>query len=66
VEVLRHEFVHKKSNRKLYETCREHFLSYVRMREWRDLAGQLREMAAELEIRDNKRRRPTSRCTARC
>jgi ATP-dependent helicase HrpA len=47
------EFVHKKSNRKLFETCREHFLSYVRMREWRDLAGQLREMAAELKIRDN-------------
>ena len=43
------EFVHKKSNRKLYETCREHFLSYVRMREWRDLAGQLREMAARAE-----------------
>jgi ATP-dependent helicase HrpA len=47
------EFVHKKSNRKLYETCREHFLSYVRMREWRDLAGQLREMASELKIREN-------------
>ncbi|HEX4781290.1 MAG TPA: ATP-dependent RNA helicase HrpA, partial [Usitatibacter sp.] len=47
------EFIHKKSNHKLYETCREHFLSYVRMREWRDLAGQLREMASELEIRDN-------------
>jgi ATP-dependent helicase HrpA len=48
------EFAHKKSNRKLFETCREHFLSYVRMREWRDLAGQLREMAAELKIRENK------------
>ncbi len=47
------ELVHKKSNRKLYETCREHFLSYVRMREWRDLAGQLREMAGELKIREN-------------
>jgi ATP-dependent RNA helicase HrpA len=47
------EFVHKKSNRKLYEVCREHFLSYVRMREWRDLAGQLREMASELKIREN-------------
>jgi ATP-dependent helicase HrpA len=47
------ELVHKKSNRKLYEVCREHFLSYVRMREWRDLAGQLREMAAELDIREN-------------
>ncbi len=47
------QFAHKKSNRKLYETCREHFLSYVRMREWRDLAGQVREMAGELGIRDN-------------
>jgi ATP-dependent helicase HrpA len=47
------EFIHKKSNRKLFETCREHFLSYVRMREWRDLAGQLREMTSELKIREN-------------
>ncbi|MGZ5648679.1 MAG: ATP-dependent RNA helicase HrpA, partial [Usitatibacter sp.] len=47
------QLAHKKSNRKLYETCREHFLSYVRMREWRDLAGQLREIASELKIRDN-------------
>jgi ATP-dependent helicase HrpA len=47
------EFQHKKSNRKLQEACREHFLSYVRMREWRDLAGQLREMAGELGIREN-------------
>ncbi len=47
------EFQHKKSNRKLQESCREHFLSYVRMREWRDLAGQLRELAAELGIREN-------------
>ncbi len=47
------EFIHKKSTRKLYEVCREHFLSYVRMREWRDLAGQLREMASELKVRDN-------------
>jgi ATP-dependent helicase HrpA len=46
-------FRHKESNRKLWATCREHFLSYVRMREWRDLAGQLREMAAELGIREN-------------
>ncbi len=47
------EFLHKKSNRKLYETCREHFLSYVRMREWRDLAGQLREMASDLKLRES-------------
>ncbi|HET9471926.1 MAG TPA: ATP-dependent RNA helicase HrpA, partial [Usitatibacter sp.] len=47
------EFLHKKSNRKLQEACRAHFLSYIRMREWRDLAGQLREMAGELGIREN-------------
>ncbi|MEO5694114.1 MAG: ATP-dependent RNA helicase HrpA, partial [Usitatibacter sp.] len=47
------EFIHKKSNRKLFETCRDHFLSYVRMREWRDLAGQLREMTGELKLREN-------------
>ncbi|HEX4944991.1 MAG TPA: ATP-dependent RNA helicase HrpA [Usitatibacteraceae bacterium] len=46
-------FHHKESNRKLWATCREHFLSYVRMREWRDLAGQLRELAADLKIREN-------------
>ncbi len=46
-------FRHKESNRKLWQTCREHFLSFTRMREWRDLAGQLREMAAGLKIREN-------------
>ena len=55
------EFVHKKSNRKLFETCREHFLSYVRMREWRDLAGQLREIAGELRIRENTKPAPFER-----
>jgi ATP-dependent helicase HrpA len=46
-------FRHKESGRKLWQVCRDHFLSYVRMREWRDLAGQLREMAADLKIREN-------------
>ncbi len=44
---------HKESTRKLWNTCREHYLSFTRMREWRDLAGQLREMAADLRIREN-------------
>src|SRR5260221_314756 len=59
------EFVHKKSNRKLFEVCREHFLSYVRMREWRDLAGQLREMASDLHIRENREPAPYDRERAR-
>jgi ATP-dependent helicase HrpA len=49
------EFAHKKSSRKLHDVCREHFLSYVRMREWRELAGQLREMASELKIRGSEK-----------
>jgi ATP-dependent helicase HrpA len=39
---------HRKSSRKLHESCREHFLSFNRMREWRDIHGQLRELVAEL------------------
>ena len=39
---------HMKSSRKLHEACREHFLSFNRMREWRDIHGQLKELVAEL------------------
>jgi ATP-dependent RNA helicase HrpA len=39
---------HRKSSRKLHETCREHFLSFNRMREWRDIHGQIKELAVEL------------------
>jgi ATP-dependent helicase HrpA len=37
-----------KSSRKLHQACREHFLSYNRMREWRDVHAQLKELVAEL------------------
>ncbi|MGB5080599.1 MAG: ATP-dependent RNA helicase HrpA [Burkholderiales bacterium] len=39
---------HKKSLRKLYEACHVHFLSFNRMREWRDVHAQLKELVAEL------------------
>jgi len=39
---------HRKSSRKLHAACREHFLSFNRMREWRDVHGQLKELTAEL------------------
>ncbi|MFZ9682499.1 MAG: ATP-dependent RNA helicase HrpA, partial [Cephaloticoccus sp.] len=32
---------------KLRKFCREHFLSYTRMREWRDIHAQLREVVVE-------------------
>ncbi|EEG09080.1 ATP-dependent RNA helicase HrpA [Pseudogulbenkiania ferrooxidans] len=41
---------HKKSNRQLINLCHEHFLSYLRMREWRELHGQLAEIAAEMGL----------------
>jgi ATP-dependent RNA helicase HrpA len=40
---------HEKSHRKVHRACREHFLSFNRMREWRDVHGQLKEVVAELE-----------------
>lgn len=40
------------SQAKLRRFCREHFLSYTRMREWRDIHGQLLE---SLESRDDFR-----------
>ncbi|MDR1888655.1 MAG: ATP-dependent RNA helicase HrpA [Zoogloeaceae bacterium] len=43
-----HEIEHKKSNKKLLEQCHAHFLSYLRMREWREVHGQLHALTAEL------------------
>ncbi|HEX6734658.1 MAG TPA: ATP-dependent RNA helicase HrpA, partial [Azonexus sp.] len=39
---------HKKSNKQLVDTCHAHFLSYLRLREWREVHGQLHAMVAEL------------------
>ncbi len=38
---------HKKSSRKLVQDLREHFLSPLRMREWREVHGQLHALLAE-------------------
>ena len=45
---------HRKSNRKLAQLCRDSFLSYVRLREWRDLHGQLHAQVAEMGWRFNQ------------
>ncbi|MCK6391558.1 MAG: ATP-dependent RNA helicase HrpA, partial [Azonexus sp.] len=39
---------HKKSNKSLVDTCHAHFLSYLRLREWREVHGQLHAMVSEL------------------
>lgn len=44
---------HKKSNRKLVELCHDHFLSHVRLREWRDIHGQLHALVTEMGMKPN-------------
>ncbi|MBI2313409.1 MAG: ATP-dependent RNA helicase HrpA [Betaproteobacteria bacterium] len=45
---------HKKSNRKLAEQCHAHFLSYLRLREWRDIHTQLYALVTEMGMRANE------------
>ncbi len=47
------EIEHRKSQRKLQAVCRERFLSPLRMREWRDVHGQLRAFVTEHQWREN-------------
>ena len=44
---------HKKSNRKLTDDLKSHFISPRRVREWRDVHGQLSQQVAELGWRLN-------------
>ncbi len=44
---------HKKTNRQLQVLLTDHFLSPRRMREWRDIHGQLHAQVAELGLRGN-------------
>ncbi len=46
---------HKQSNRKLVQECHNRFLSYLRLREWRELHGQLAAMTAEMGWRANEK-----------
>jgi ATP-dependent helicase HrpA len=46
--------IHKKSNRKLVQHCYDNFLSAMRMREWRDVHGQLAVMVKEMGMRPNE------------
>ncbi|UJP04702.1 MAG: ATP-dependent RNA helicase HrpA [Nitrosomonas sp.] len=45
---------HKKSTRKLIEQCRENFLSHRRLREWREIHGQLHVLITELGLKPNQ------------
>lgn len=45
---------HKKSNRKLVTQCRDYFLSYRRLREWREIHNQLQVLIKEFGFRPNE------------
>ncbi|MGE5319267.1 MAG: ATP-dependent RNA helicase HrpA [Hyphomicrobiaceae bacterium] len=46
---------HKKTNRQLQSLLQDHFLSPRRMREWRDIHGQLHAQVRELGLKENDR-----------
>ena len=46
---------HKKTNRQLRDLQADHFLSARRMREWRDVHGQLASQAGELGLRESEK-----------
>lgn len=45
---------HKKSNKKLLAQCQANFISYRRMREWREIHGQLHALIREMGLRPNQ------------
>ena len=44
---------HKKSNKDLLNQCHKHFLSFLRLKEWRELHGQLAGIVGEMEFHPN-------------
>ena len=44
----------KKSNKDLLGKCHQNFLSFLRLKEWRELYGQIREIAEELDLKPNE------------
>ncbi|WP_440995585.1 ATP-dependent RNA helicase HrpA [Arhodomonas sp. SL1] len=49
-----HEGARHRTRRKLREWCREHFLSYLRLQEWRDVHRQLRDLVKGGGARENE------------
>ncbi|SFI45682.1 ATP-dependent RNA helicase HrpA [Nitrosomonas sp. Nm34] len=53
-EFFDEQLKHKKSNKKLIAQCQEHFISHRRMREWREIHGQLHNLVMELGFKPNQ------------
>ncbi len=50
-----HALKSKKSNKDLLNQCHANFLSFLRLKEWRELHGQLREIVTEMEFKLNEK-----------
>jgi ATP-dependent helicase HrpA len=48
-----HALKNKKSNKDLLNQCHQHFLSFLRMKEWRELYAQLCEIVDEMDFKLN-------------
>lgn len=48
-----HALKHKKSNKDMLNQCHQNFLSFLRLKEWRELHGQLLEIVEEMEFKLN-------------
>ena len=44
---------HKKSNRELLNKCHSNFLSFLRLKEWRELHGQIASIVGEMDFKAN-------------
>jgi len=54
----------ERSGNQFRRMCREEFLHYLRVREWQDLAGQLRSIARDLGVTENAEPAPPERIHA--
>ena len=54
----------ERSGNQFRRMCRDEFLHYLRVREWQDLAGQLRSIARDLGITENGEPAPADRVHA--
>lgn len=54
-EFYEQELQNKKSNRDLLNRCHQNFLSFLHMKEWRELYFQLTEIVEEMEFRLNEK-----------
>lgn len=48
-----HALKNKKSNKDLLNQCHQHFLSFLRLKEWRELHAQLLDIVEEMEFKLN-------------